>query len=50
MDMASIAAYRETYPWIDIEVIPEAGQMMIYQHFDRIIPKLADAAKSAQTS
>jgi DNA-binding CsgD family transcriptional regulator/pimeloyl-ACP methyl ester carboxylesterase len=48
MDIATIAAYRETYPWIDIEVIPEAGQMLIYQHFDRIIPELAEAARAAQ--
>lgn len=48
MDIATIAAYRETYPWIDIVVIPEAGQMMIYQHFEMIIPKLAEAAKAAQ--
>ena len=47
MDIATIAAYRDTYPWIDIEVIPRAGQMMIYQHYARIIPKLAAAAKAA---
>ncbi|WP_298862215.1 LuxR C-terminal-related transcriptional regulator [uncultured Sulfitobacter sp.] len=44
-DVVTIAEYRETYPWIEIEIIPEAGQLLIYQHFDTVIPKLADAAK-----
>ena len=48
MDIAAIAAYRETYPWIDIEVIQNAGQMLIYQHYDMIIPRLAKAARAAQ--
>lgn len=47
-DIATISEYRETYPWIDIEVIPNAGQMLIFQHFKTIIPKLAAAAKRAQ--
>lgn len=46
MDVATIAAYRETYPWIEIETIPDAGQLMIYQHYETIIPKLAEAAKA----
>jgi pimeloyl-ACP methyl ester carboxylesterase len=47
MDIAAIAAYRETYPWIDIQVVENAGQMMIFQHYERIIPEMAEAAKSA---
>lgn len=47
-DIATIAEYREAFPWIDIEVIPNAGQMLIYQHFETVIPKLAAAAKRAQ--
>jgi hypothetical protein len=39
---------REVYR-IDIEVIPNAGQMMIYQGTETIIPRLAAAAKAAQT-
>jgi hypothetical protein len=46
MDISTVAAYRETYPWIEIETIQEAGQLMIYQHFERIIPLLAKAAKT----
>lgn len=48
MDIATISEYREAFPWIDIEVIPNAGQMLIYQHFDKVIPRLAAAAKRAQ--
>ncbi|MEP3299726.1 MAG: hypothetical protein ABJO27_25150 [Pseudoruegeria sp.] len=29
MDIVAIAAYRETYPWLNIEVIENAGQMLI---------------------
>ncbi len=47
MDVATIAEYREAYPWIEIEVIAEAGQLLLYQHFDRVIPLAADAAKRA---
>jgi len=48
MDIATIAEYREAFPWIDIEVIPNAGQMLIYQHFEMLIPRFAAAAKRAQ--
>lgn len=48
-DVATIAEYREAFPWIEIEVITDAGQLLIYQHFDKVIPKLAAAAKRAQT-
>lgn len=45
VDVATIAEYREAYPWISIEVIPDAGQLMIFQHYDRLIPRIAEAAK-----
>ena len=48
MDVAAIAGYRETYPWIDIEVIPNGGQLLIYQHFETILPRIAAAAKRAR--
>jgi pimeloyl-ACP methyl ester carboxylesterase len=44
-DIATIAEYREAYPWIDIEVIPDAGQMLIYQHYEYLIPRIAKAAR-----
>jgi pimeloyl-ACP methyl ester carboxylesterase/DNA-binding CsgD family transcriptional regulator len=43
-----IADYRAAYPWIDIEVLPDAGQMLIYQHYEKVIPRLAEAAHRAQ--
>lgn len=46
-DIATIAEYRESYPWVDIEVIQNAGQLLIYQHYEMVIPRLADAAKRA---
>ncbi len=46
MDVATIAEYREAYPWIDIDVIPNAGQMLIYQHYDAVIPRIAQAARN----
>ncbi len=47
MDVPTIAEYREAYPWIDIEVIADAGQLLIYQHYETVIPKIAAAAKRA---
>ncbi len=47
MDVATNAEYREAYPWIDIEVIPDAGQLLIYQHYDTVIPRIAKAAQRA---
>lgn len=47
-DIATIAECREAFPWIDIEVIANAGQMLIFQHFESVIPKLAAAARRAQ--
>lgn len=48
VDVSTIAEYREAYPWIEIEVIPGAGQLLIYQHYDRVIPKIAGAAMAAR--
>lgn len=47
MDVATIAEYREAFPWIEIDVIPDAGQLLLYQHFETVIPKVAEAAKRA---
>lgn len=49
-DIATIAEYREAYPWIEIEVVPDAGQMLIYQHYETLIPRIASAAHAANTS
>lgn len=49
-DVATIAAYRDAYPWIEIEVMQNAGQMLIFQRYDTLLPRLADAARRARTS
>ncbi len=45
-DVATIAEKREAFPWVDIEVIPNAGQLLMYQHFQTLIPSFAKAAKA----
>lgn len=40
-DIATIAEYRDAYPWIDIEVVPNAGQMMIYQYYEVLLRRIA---------
>ena len=47
-DIAMIAENREAFPWIDIDVIPNGGQLLIFQHFKKIIPMLAAAANRAR--
>lgn len=38
---------REAYPWIAFELVEDAGQLLIYQHFGDVIPKVAKAAHQA---
>jgi len=40
-DPATIAAYREVFPWIQIEVIEKAGQLIFFQEFRRLVPRIA---------
>lgn len=47
VDATSIAEFREHYPWIEIETIPEGGQFTLYQHHVDLIPRIAAAAKAA---
>ncbi len=47
-DIATIAEYREAYPWIEIEVVCDAGQLLVYQHFEDLIPRIAEVAKTVQ--
>ncbi|OJI94493.1 hypothetical protein LY10_01468 [Planktotalea frisia] len=50
VDVATVAEYREAYPWIEIEVVQNAGQMLLYQHFEMLLPRVAKAAHEAQTT
>ncbi|WP_299727093.1 hypothetical protein [uncultured Tateyamaria sp.] len=45
--IANIAEYREAYPWIDIGVVADAGQMLIYQRYEAPILRIAAAPKTA---
>lgn len=47
-DPATIAAYREAYPWIQIEVVENAGQLLFFQHFDHLVPRIADSIPAGQ--
>ena len=45
-DPATVAAYRETFPWIDIDVLEGAGQLLFFQKFQELIPRIAESAHS----
>ena len=47
VDMSTIAEYREAYPWITFEVVDDAGQMLMFQKYEMLIPRLAQAARRA---
>ncbi len=44
-DIATIAAYRERFPWISIEVVENAGQLLFFQKYRDLIPKFAEATR-----
>lgn len=46
-DLGAIAAYRERFPWIAIDVIEDGGQLLFFQHSQSLIPKIAEAAMRA---
>ena len=45
-DPSTIAAYRETFPWIDIDVMEDAGQLLFFQKFEELIPRIAESAQT----
>ncbi|MCR9239466.1 MAG: LuxR C-terminal-related transcriptional regulator [Alphaproteobacteria bacterium] len=47
INIGSIPKLQEAYPWIEFEVVPEAGLALIYQKPEKLIPLMADAAKRA---
>ncbi len=47
-DSATIAAYRQQYPWIDIETVDQGGQLLIYLQYKMLIPRIAEAARRAR--
>jgi len=50
VDLHAIPKLQEAYPWINIEVVQNAGLALMYQQFDVLIPLMADAAKDATQS
>lgn len=49
-DSATIAAYREQYPWINIETVEQGGQLLIFLQYKMLIPRIAEAARRAATA
>jgi len=43
-DIAINSEYRAMYPWNEIEVSPNAGQLLPFQHFGTLLPRLAQGA------
>ncbi|MEP4197745.1 MAG: LuxR C-terminal-related transcriptional regulator [Aliishimia sp.] len=46
-NVVSLSQYREVYPWIDIEAVPNAGQLMLFQNYADLIPRIANSAHAA---
>lgn len=44
-DAATIAAYRERFPWIHIDVAEDAGQLLFFQKYRELVPQFAAAAQ-----
>lgn len=43
-DAQTLATYRRFYPWIEIEQIADAGQLLFFQKFPVLIPRIAHTA------
>ncbi len=50
IDVSAVSELRSAYPWMQFEIIPNAGLALIYQRHDKLIPIMADAAKHAKAS
>ncbi len=44
---ATVAEYREDFPWIDYETIAGAGQLLLFRHIDRLLDRLAEIAETS---
>ncbi len=47
VDLRAIPKLREAYPWIEIEVLENAGLALMYQKHEKLIPLMAEAAMRA---
>lgn len=50
VDLDSVPKLRAVYPWINIEVLENAGLALMYQRSEMLIPLMAKAAMSAVAS
>lgn len=49
-DLSTIPKFQEAYPWIEIEVVRNAGLALMYQEPEKLIPLMAEAAKRAASN
>lgn len=47
IDLGSLPKLQEAYPWMEFEVLSNAGLALIYQKPEKLIPLMAEAAKRA---
>ncbi|MCX7566650.1 LuxR C-terminal-related transcriptional regulator [Sulfitobacter sp. F26169L] len=47
VNVSTLELYRQRYPWIEFNVLPDGGQMLIYQKYEMLIPIFAQAAQRA---
>ncbi|MEO9823225.1 MAG: LuxR C-terminal-related transcriptional regulator [Paracoccaceae bacterium] len=46
IDLGALPDLQTVYPWISFEILPKAGLAMIFQHYETLIPIMAEAAKN----
>lgn len=45
IDLSAVPIFKEAYPWIDFEVLPDTGLALMYQKPEMLIPLMSQAAK-----
>lgn len=50
IDLSSLPQLQEAYPWMEFEVVPDAGLALIFQKPEKLIALMAQAAKRATQS
>lgn len=47
IDLSAIPKFQKAYPWIAFEVVQDAGLALTFQHPEKLIPLMAEAASRA---
>lgn len=47
VDLSALPKLNAAYPWMQLEVLPDAGLALVFQHPETLIPIMAEAAKRA---